>query len=97
MIFAELENVTDLRDIREVLENKFGLVEWGDQGSQEQPDAYFWVSRDDTKVAVDNLTSTKFQVKCTSPDSPLLLEVLSVLAKTYLIYIYAEPELEAHE
>ncbi len=97
MIFAQLDNSTNVTDILKVLENHFGLLEWGDQGSPGQPDAYFWVFRDDVRVAVDNLTSIEFQVKCATPDTSLLQEVLEVLAKEYHIDIYSEPELEAHE
>jgi hypothetical protein len=97
MIFAELEEAPEIEDLIEVLESNFGLVEWGDQGSPGQPDAYFGVSRDDVMVAVDNLTSMKFQVKCNRPDNPLLQEVLGVLADSYRMKIYAKPELEAHE
>ena len=97
MIFAQLENVTDLRNLLDILENHFGLIEWGDQGSPGQPDAYFWISRDDVRVAVDNFTSMKFQVKCDCPDNALIQDVIEVLGKSYCMKIYSEPEREAHE
>ena len=44
MIFAELTKRASVEKILKVLETEFGDVEWGDQGTEGSPDAYFWIS-----------------------------------------------------
>jgi hypothetical protein len=97
MIFASIKDKPKTQELLSVLEKHFGKVEWGDQGTLDMPDAYFWVERDSVKVAVDNLTALEFQVKCSETSSPLIREVISVLSRAYRIEILDEPELEAHE
>ena len=97
MIFAELTERLSVEHLLKVLETEFGDVEWGDQGTEESPDAYFWIKRQGVKVAVDNLTSLDFQVKCASVDAPLIKEVINVISKCFRVKIYDEPEYEAHE
>ena len=97
MIFAELTERPSVEKILKVLETEFGDVEWGDQGTEGSPDAYFWIRRQGVKVAVDNLTSLEFQVKCARVDAPLLQEVINVLTKCFHVKVYDGPEYEAHE
>ena len=97
MIFAELAVHPNVEKMLKVLVEGFGDVEWGDQGTKENPDAYFWIKRRGVKVAVDNLTSLEFQVKCAQVDTPLIQEVIDVLAGAFLVKVYDEPEYEAHE
>ena len=97
MIFAELTERPNVEKILKVLDKGFGDIEWGDQGTAENPDAYFWIKRRGVTVAVDNLTSFEFQVKCARDDAPLIQEVINVLAKTFGVKVYDEPEYEAHE
>jgi len=97
MIFAEIEEQANVKDILEVLEKEFGIIEWGDQGSETNPDAYFWIYRNDVRVAVDNLTSLNFQVKCVSQDNVLVKEVITLLGNSYRVKIFDKPEFEAHE
>ena len=97
MIFAELTERPNVEKILKVLEKGFGDVEWGDQGTEENPDAYFWIKRRDVTVAVDNLTSLEFQVKCAQVDTPLIQEVINVLVRAFIVKVYDEPEYEAHE
>ena len=63
MIFATFEETPSLKDLLSVLGNKYGIIEWGNQGTAENPDAYFGVSLDGDRVAIDSLTSIEFQVK----------------------------------
>lgn len=86
-----------VKEILGVLKGGFGRVEWGDQGTEDDPDAYFWVKRGGVRVAVDNFTSLEFQVKCSSSDTLLIQEVVDVLAGSFGVKVYDEPELEAHE
>jgi len=97
MIFAELKAQPSLSELLIVLQDSFGPVEWGDQGTASAPDAYFWITREGEKVSVDNLTSIAFQVKCTQLDSLLVAEVIEVLSKSFDLKILDTPELEAHE
>ena len=97
MIFAELTAQPSLNDLLGVLRGSFGSVDWADQGTADNPDAYFWISREDEKVSVDNLTSLAFQVKCAKVDSLLVGEVIKVLSKSFDVEILEKPELECHE
>ena len=97
MIFASIKDKPKTEDLLAVLKKHFGKVEWGDQGTVDMPDAYFWIERDAVKVAVDNLTSLEFQIKCSDSSSPLIREVIDVLSKAYNTEILDEPEFEAHE
>ena len=97
MIFAELTERPNVEKILKALEERFGDVEWGDQGTEENPDAYFWIKRGGVTVAIDNLTSLEFQVKCAQVDTPLIQEVINVLASAFIVKVYGEPEYEAHE
>lgn len=97
MIFAELTERPSIEKILKALEKGFGDVEWGDQGTEENPDAYFWIKRGGVTVAIDNLTSMEFQVKCPRADTPLIQEVVGVLAGAFNVKVYDEPEYEAHE
>lgn len=72
VIFAELAERPSIEKILKVLETEFGDVEWGAQGTEESPDAYFWIKHQGVKVAVDNLTSLDFQVKYSRVDAPLI-------------------------
>lgn len=97
MILAIIKDKPNTEELLAVLEKHFGTVEWGDQGTVDMPDAYFWIEREAVKVAVDNLTSLEFQVKCSEIASPLIREVIDVLSKAFRTEILDEPELEAHE
>ena len=97
MIFAELTERPSVDKILKVLETEFENVEWGDQGTEESPDAYFWIKRQGVKVAVDNLSSLDFQIKCTRVGTPLIKEVIEVLSKHFRVKVYDEPKYEAHE
>ena len=97
MIFAELTERPSVENILTILEKEFGDVEWGDQGTEDSPDAYFWIKRQGVKVTVDNLTSLDFQVKCARVDTALIQEVINVLTKSFGVKVYDEPEYEAHE
>jgi hypothetical protein len=97
VIFAELTERPSVNEVLKVLESEFGDVEWGDQGTQESPDAYFWIKRQDVKVAVDNLTSLDFQIKCARVDAPLIKEVINVLSKRFRLKVFDKPEYETHE
>lgn len=97
MIFAKISDRQRTQAILNVLKHEFGDVEWADQGTEESPDAYFWVKRHGVTVAVDNLTSTEFQVKCARADAPLIGDVIKALAKAFSVTVYDEPEHEAHE
>ena len=97
MIFATVKNKLKTSEVLAVLEKNFGAVEWGDQGTVDMPDAYFWIRRDRMKVKVDNLTSLEFQVKCSDAGAPLVQEVIDVLSQAFDLEILDEPELEGHE
>lgn len=97
MIFAEITDRPSVREILSILERAFQQVEWADQGTEESPDAYFWIKRKDVTVSVDNLTSLEFKVKSAQPGAPLIQEVIDVLAKPFAVKVYDEPETEAHE
>lgn len=97
MVFAELTERPSVEDLLDVIERRFGEVQWGDQGTQEDPDAYFWIQRQGVTVAVDNLTSFEFQVKCSQAGTPLIQEVIDVLSGAFGVKVYEEPEIEAHE
>jgi len=84
-------------EILAVLKNKYESVEWADQGTVDNPDAYLWVKSKGALVAVDNLSSIEFQVKCSQTDVPLIQEVIDVLAESFNVNVYDEPEYEAHE
>ena len=95
MIFAELEYDQSYYDVHEplvaLLGRHFPNVESGLQG-----DSYAWVLDDGQKVAVDTFTSMHHQVKSLKP-SPLVNQVLAVLAGRYQLRIFDPPEFEAHE
>ena len=97
MIFAELTVQPSVSELLLVLQESFGLIQWSNQGTDSDPDAYFWICREDKKVSVDNLTSPAFQIKCTQLDSCLVREVIKVLSKVFEMKILEEPELEGHE
>jgi hypothetical protein len=97
VIFAEVTDHPNVEKMLKVLVEVFGEVEWGDQGTKESPDAYFWIKRRGVKVAVDNLTSFEFQVKCAQVDTPLIQEVIDVLAAAFPVKVYDVPEDEGHE
>lgn len=97
MIFARLLEYPGTEKVLHVLKNGFGEVEWGDQGTEKDPDAYFWVQRDGAKVAVDNLTSLEFQVKCTTTANSLVADVINALSQNFKVEVFDEPEPEAHE
>jgi len=105
MIFAELTkrpNSKDVKKILDILEANFGQLqrhqEWGDQGTDGDPDAYFWIERKGfPRVAVDNFTSFEFQVKCAKAGNPLTQEVIAALSKSFDIKVFDEPEFEDHE
>ena len=97
MIFAEIAERTTAGKVLAVLRSEFGEIEWADQGTEESPDAYFWVKQEGVTVAVDNLSSMEFQVKCVHADTPLVREVIDVLRRSFSVKVYDNPELEAHE
>jgi hypothetical protein len=97
MIFAELTDKPSVKEILTVLENKFGSVEWADQGTEDSPDAYFWIKRKGAKVSIDNLDSLEFQVKSSHSDTPLIQETIEALASFFALKVYGEPEKEPHE
>ena len=97
MIFAELTDKPSVKEILAVLELKFESVEWGDQGTCDLPDAYFWIKQKDVMVSVDNLSSLEFQVKSAQSDASLIQEVIEVLAESFAVKVYEEPDKEAHE
>lgn len=95
MIFAELEYDQSYYDVHEslvmLLSRHFPNIESGLQG-----DSYAWVLDDGQKVAVDTFTSMHHQVKSLKP-SPLVNQVLAVLARQYQLRIFDPPEFEAHD
>jgi len=74
-----------------LLGRHFSNVESGLQG-----DSYAWVLDNGQKVAVDTFTSMHHQVKSPKP-SPLVNQVLAVLARQYQLRILDPPVFEAHE
>lgn len=97
MVFAEIREKLSVEELLNVLKRQFDSIEWGDQGTNESPDAYFWIHQEGVKVSVDNLTSMEFQVKCDRSDSPLIKEVIDVLSQAFKTEVFASPEREAHE
>lgn len=97
MIFAEVIEHPSVDKILKALETEFEDIEWADQGTEESPDAYFWIKRHGVKVAIDNLTSLDFQIKCARVGAPLIKEVIDVLSKRFRVQVYDAPEYEAHE
>lgn len=80
-----------------VLEKEFTNIEWSDQGTEDMPDAYFWVREGKLKVAVDNLASHEYQVKYSQPDASLIIKVIDVLSGSFSIEVFDSPEPEPHE
>ena len=97
MIFAELREYPSTKEMLAVLENEFTNIEWGDQGTEDMPDAYFWVREGKVKVAVDNLGSHEYQVKCRQAGAPLIKKVIDVLSGAFSIKVFETPELEPNE
>jgi len=97
MIFAEVKNRHNVKEILVTLLDKFDPVEWANQGTLEHTNAYFWVFEKGVKVSVDNLTSLAFQVKCEKSNSALIQKVIDALKKSYEIEVFDKPELEEHE
>ena len=97
MIFAKFNEYPPTQDVLKVLEEAFKDIEWGDQGTLEMPDAYFWISQDNTKVAVDNLSSHEFQIKCAELDVCLVQIVINELSAVFSIKVLKSPEFEPHE
>jgi len=95
MIFAELQYEQSYYEVHEplvaLLGRHFSNVESGLQG-----DSYAWVLDNGQKVAVDTFTSMHHQVKSPKP-SPLVNQVLAVLARQYQLRILDPPVFEAHE
>ncbi len=97
MVVAELKEYPSTHELLCVLEKAFKDLEWGDQGMRDMPDAYFWVRDGKLKVAIDNLDSYNFQVKCPKPDAQLVKNVIDVLSKAFSMHILERPVPEPHE
>lgn len=72
MIYAKLREYPSTKEMLAVLEKEFTNIKWSDQGTEDIPDAYFWVREGKLKVAVDNLASHEYQVKYSQPDASLI-------------------------
>ena len=96
MIFAEIIDKPRVDELLKTLQG-FGGIEWADQGTVEEPDAYFWIYSQGIRVSVDNLTSLAFQVKCDQSNPLFVREVIEVLSRIFKINVFEEPEHEAHE
>lgn len=97
MILAELNEYTSTEKVLGVLDKAFENIVWGDQGTIDMPDAYFWITEGGVKVKVDNFCSNEFQVKCVDPNEPLIVKVISILSSEFTVNILSAPKLEPHE
>jgi hypothetical protein len=97
MVFAKLNEYPRTEAMLGVLTIEFKNIEWADQGTEDMPDAYFWIKDGKDKVSVDNLSSHEYQVKCPVDYSPLIQRVISVLSGSFSVEICESPELEPHE
>jgi hypothetical protein len=103
MIFAEMEYAKEYAklygdlvefhtELVEFIKSEFSDIKYGLQS-----DSWIWIFDGSTKVAIDTFSSMKHQVKCDSAGSLLLKKVIESLSAKYVLNVYSEPELEAHE
>ncbi len=74
------------------IRKNFKNIESGLQG-----DAWIWIKSNNEKVALDTFTSMRFEIKSSTKRGVLVQEVIEILKKQYPLFIYDEPEYEAHE
>jgi hypothetical protein len=97
MIFAKLNEYPSTETMLGVLAKEFDNIEWADQGTEDMPDAYFWIRDGKDTVAVDNLSSHEYQVKSSVRGTPLIQRVIDVLSNSFSVEVFINPELEPHE
>ena len=95
MVFADIEYQKHYAEFHAELlafvEKNFSKVQSGLQG-----DSWIWILDGEEKVAVDTFTSMKHQIK--SPKAGAHVQnVIAALRPHFVMKVYEEPELEAHE
>ena len=95
MVFAEMvyqKHYSEFHaELLAFVERHFARVQSGHQG-----DSWIWILDGEDKVAIDTFTSMKHQIK--SPKAGAYVQkVIETLQRGFLLRVYEEPELEAHE
>ncbi len=93
VIYADFIEEPVFGELVKLLTEHFKNVTFGQQG-----DMWIWIESDGMKVEIDTFTAMYFQVKSPiSSRSQLVHKVIELLQRHYKLFVYTEPELEAHE